>query len=66
MQPERSGLGAVCHGPASADRAGSPKSILGSYISEFPLGDEAAFGIVEQYLNTCGEKSNIRMGTQSL
>lgn len=47
-------------------RSGASKSILGSYASEFPLGDEAAFGIVEQYLNTCGEKSNIRVGTESL
>lgn len=47
-------------------RSGASKSILGSCASEFPLGDEAAFGIVEQYLNTCGEKSNIRVGTESL
>lgn len=35
-------------------------------MSEFPLGQEAAFGTVEQYLNTCGEKSNIRVGTERL
>lgn len=35
-------------------------------MSEFPLGQEAALGTVGLYLNTCGEKSNIRVGTESL
>lgn len=41
-----------------ASDLGPSKSFLGSYISEFPLGEEAALGIVKQYVNTAGEKSN--------
>lgn len=49
---------------ASLQASGSSKSFLSSYMSEFPLGQEAALGTVGLYLNTCGEKSNIRVGTE--
>lgn len=59
-------LCSVARRRSSASDLGSSKSLLSSYVSELPLGEEAAFGIVEPYLNTCGEKSNIRMGTERL
>lgn len=63
LHPE---LCSVARRRSSASDLGSSKSLLSSYVSEFPLGEEAAFGIVEPYLNTCGEKSNIRMRTERL
>lgn len=44
----------------------SSKSCLRASISEFPLGDEAALGIAEGYLNTYGEKSNMRVRAETL
>lgn len=63
LHPQLCSVGRRC---IFASDLGSSKSFLSSCLSEFPLGEEAAFGIVEQYLNTCGEKSNIRMGTERL
>ena len=60
LHPDLCSTGPQCF---FASGLGSSKSFLGSYISEFPLGEEAAFGIVKQYVNTCGEKANIRVGT---
>lgn len=59
-------MGSVGQRCIFASNLGSSRSLLSSYMSEFPLGEEAAFGMVEPYLNTCGEKSNIRMGTERL
>lgn len=45
---------------------GSSKSCLRASISEFTLGDKAALGIVEGYLNTYSEKSNMRVRAETL